>query len=239
MNEKKVLLIDDDEDYRLVISRIFESAGAQVILAGDGMDGISKVLSHRPDLIILDVLMPEKDGFQVCQVIRQMTNTPLVMLSSLEQDQLMLRGLESGADDFLTKPVSPEILLARVRAVMRRSEQSNGYQTAFDYDDGRLKIDFEKHRVLINGEQIRLTPVEFRLLAYMVDNPGMALSFERILFNVWGSEYRGNDEYVHVYISHLRSKIEEDAKNPRYILSVHGVGYIFEKQEFEISSDGL
>jgi two-component system alkaline phosphatase synthesis response regulator PhoP len=231
MIDKKILLVDDDTDFLEFASRFFEESGAQVITARDGMEGISKVLSDQPDLVILDIMMPGKDGFQVCQIIRQISNSPLIMLSSLDQDQLMVQGLEAGADDFLTKPISPEILLARVMAVMRRGEQSNGYKPEFNYNDGCLKIDYEKHRVLINDEQVKLTPVEFRLLVYLTRNAGKVLSFEQILANVWGSEYQGNDDYVHVYVSHLRSKIEEETKSPRYILSVHGVGYIFEKQD--------
>jgi two-component system response regulator RegX3 len=120
--------------------------------------------------------------------------------------------------------------LARAKAVIRRGEQTNGYQDAFNYDDGRLQIDIEKHRVTVTDKQVKLTPVEFRLLAYLASNAGRVLSFEQILDNVWGSEYKGNDDYVHVYVSHLRSKIEQDPKKPSYIVSIHGVGYIFEKQ---------
>jgi len=227
---KKILLIDDDTDFLTLTSQIFKNAGAQVITSLEGNEGISKALTHQPDLIVLDIMMPGKDGFQICQTIRQFSNTPLIMLSALDRDQLMLQGLEAGADDFLTKPFNPDILLARANAVLRRSEQNNGQREKINYDDGRLKVDIEKHRVTLKDNLIKLTPVEFRLLAYLVSNPGKVLSFEQILDNVWGSDYQGNDDYVHVYISHLRNKIEKDTKSPRYILTVHGVGYIFEKQ---------
>ena len=234
---KKVLLIDDDVNFLKLTSRIFEEAGAQAISARDGLEGMGKLFTRLPDLIILDAMMPGIDGFQVCQRIRQYSNTPLIMLSVLDHDELMLKGLEAGADDFLSKPINPEILLARAKAVMRRGRQSKAYQEVFNYTDGRLEIDTEKHRVLVGGKQVKLTPVEFRLLAYLVGNAGRVLSFEQILVGVWGREYKGNDDYVHVYVSHLRSKIERDPKNPRYILSIHGVGYIFEKQDFaEVSS---
>ncbi len=229
---KKVLLIDDDPDFLKLISLIFKESGAQAFTARDGLEGMGKLFTQRPDLIILDVMMPGIDGFQICERIRQYSNTPLIMLTALDHDEHMLKGLEAGADDFLSKPVNREILLARAKAVLRRSEQNNGYQDIYNYDDGRLQIDLEKHRVLVRGKQIKLTPVEFRLLAYLATNAGRVLPFEQILDNVWGSEYKGNDDYVHVYISHLRSKIEPDPKNPRYILSIHGVGYIFEKQNF-------
>jgi len=229
---KKILLIDDDVDFLKLTSLIFKESGALAITARDGLEGMGKLFTQRPDLIILDVMMPGSDGFQICQRIRQYSNTPLIMLTALDHDEHMLKGLEAGADDFLSKPINREVLLARAKAVIRRSQQNNDYQEVFNYSDGRLEIDIEKHRVLIGGKQIKLTPVEFRLLAYLVSSAGRVLSFEQILDNVWGREYKGNDDYVHVYISHLRGKIEQDPKNPRYILSIHGVGYIFEKQDF-------
>jgi DNA-binding response OmpR family regulator len=191
---------------------------------------MGKLFSHQPDLIILDSMLPGIDGFETCQKIRQFSSTPLIMMSALNQDEQMLRGLEAGADDFLTKPINPELLLARARTVMRRSRQNNVSQDIFAYNDGRLMIDIEKHRVRVGGKQVRLTPVEFRLLAYLASSGGKVLPFKQILFSVWGSKYEGNDEYVHVYISHLRNKIEQDPKKPRYILSIYGVGYVFENQ---------
>jgi DNA-binding response OmpR family regulator len=229
---KKILLIDDDVDFLKLISLIFKESGAEAITARDGLEGMGKLFTQRPDLIVLDVMMPGIDGFQICQKIRQFSNTPLIMLSALDQDALMLKGLEAGADDFLSKPVNPEILLARAKAVIRRGRPYKSLQEVHNYRDGHLEVDIERHRVLIGGEQVKLTSVEFRLLAYLVGKAGRVLSFEQILFSVWGSEYKGNDDYVHVYVSHLRSKIEPDPKNPRYILSIHGVGYIFEKQAF-------
>jgi DNA-binding response OmpR family regulator len=227
---KKILLIDDDADFLRLTSLIFKATGAQVITSPNGLEGMGKLFTHRPDLIILDAMLPGVDGFQICKRIRQFSNTPLIMMSALDQDQLMLQGLEAGADDFLSKPINPEILLARAKAVMRRGEQNNANQEGRNYDDGRLEIDVEKHRVQIRGKDIKLTPVQFRLLAFLAGNEGRVLSYEQILHSVWGSEYMGKYGYVHVYISHLRSKIEQDPKSPLYIRSVHGVGYIFEKQ---------
>ena len=169
----------------------------------------------------------------------------------------MLQGLAAGADDFLTKPFNSEILLARARAVLRRAQRSaengsgNGYNgqngnnghkgtygkngslgaSTFSYDDGYLSIDIERHEVLVYGRRVKLTPIEFRLLVYLARNAGKLLTFEKILINVWGNEYLGNMDHVHVYVSHLRRKIEADARQPRYIISIHGMGYLFEKQE--------
>ena len=240
MIDRKVLIIDDDADLLQLASLIFKKAGAQVITASDGLDGISKFFTFHPDLIILDVMMPGNNGFDVCQRIRQVSDDPLIMLTSLNREEDMLRGLAAGADDFLSKPFNPEILLARAQTVLRRSQRPNGHSgssgnngssSSFSYNDGYLSIDIEKHEVLIHGKRIKLTPVEFRLLAYLARNAGKLLTFEKILVNVWGNEYLGSMEHVHVYISHLRRKIEEDVRHPRYIITIHGMGYIFEKQE--------
>jgi DNA-binding response OmpR family regulator len=233
---KTILLIDDDIDFLKLISLIFKETGAQVIVTSSGLEGMGKLFTHRPDLIILDAMMPDVDGFQICEKIRQFSNTPLIMLSALDQDQLMLQGLDAGADDFLSKPINPDILLARAKAVMRRGEQNNNVQDELSYDDGCLEIDVEKHRVQVEGKDIKLTPVEFRLLSFLASNEGRVLSYEQILLSVWGGEYKGKYGYVHVYVSHLRNKIEKESNTPPYIRSIHGVGYIFEKQNQAVIS---
>jgi len=141
----------------------------------------------------------------------------------------MLRGLEAGADDFLTKPFNAEVLMARAKTVLRRSAKGNTPSPNFEFNNGHLSIDIESRHVLVNETRVKLTPIEFRLLVYLARNAGKVLTFNHILSNVWGDEYRGSIDYVHVYVSHLRNKIEENAKAPRYILTVHGVGYIFER----------
>jgi two-component system KDP operon response regulator KdpE len=174
-------------------------------------------------------MMPGMNGFEVCERIRQVSDTPLIMLTALNHEQEMLRGLEAGADDFLSKPFNADILLARAKTVLRRSEHLKAPSDQFNYDNGHLSIDVARRDVLINNKRIKLTPVEFRLLTYLARNAGKVLTFEQILTNVWGNEYRGSMDYVHVYISHLRRKLGEDTKTPRYILTLHGIGYIFEK----------
>jgi DNA-binding response OmpR family regulator len=249
--DQTVLIIDDDADLLQLAGMIFKKAGAQVITANDGLDGISKFFTHHPDLVILDVMMPGSSGFDICQRIRQVSDAPLIMLTALNKEHEMLQGLAAGADDFLSKPFNPEILLARARTVLRRMQRSNGSNGhngsngyngsngngsngnsgSFSYNDGYLSIDIERHEVLIHGKRIKLTPIEFRLLVYLARNGGKLLTFDKILANVWGNQYQGSIDYVHVYISHLRRKIEEDANGSRYILTVHGEGYVFEKQE--------
>lgn len=229
MLASKVLLIDDDVDLLQLASVIFKKEGAQIITARDGLEGVSKLFTHHPDLIILDVMMPGMNGFEVCERIRQVSDTPLIMLTALNHEQEMLRGLEAGADDFLSKPFNAEILVARAKTVLRRSEHMKSQTNPFNYNNGHLSIDVERRDVLIKGKRIKLTPVEFRLLTYLARNAGKVLTFQQILTNVWGNEYSGSMDYVHVYVSHLRRKLGENTKNPRYILTLHGVGYIFEK----------
>lgn len=231
MNGKTVLIIDDDADLLNLASHVFQSAGAQAITASREMEGMSKLFTHHPDLVILDVMLPPENGYEICRRIRQVSDVPLIFLTSLNQEQDMLQGLEAGADDFLSKPFNADILLARARAVLRRSGHQNGKPATFKYNDGNLSIDIENHHVLIKGKLIKLTRVEFRLLVYLARNAGKVLTSNQILSAVWGDEYRGSIEYVHIYISHLRRKLEDNSKSPRYFMTVHGVGYIFESQE--------
>jgi DNA-binding response OmpR family regulator len=226
-----VLLIDDDNDLLQLSSHIFKGAGAEVITARDGSEGIGKLLLHRPSLILLDLLMPGINGFEVCQKIRQISDIPLIILTALDHEQNLIQALESGADDFLPKPFSTQILLARVNALLRRSRDQRGNSFVFGYHDGYLRIDRERHQILINGKQIRCDPTEFRLLVYLEKNAGKVLTYEQLLTSVWGQGYRGNIDIVHVYISTLRRKIEKNPRNPSYIQSIHGVGYVFERQD--------
>lgn len=173
--------------------------------------------------------MPGVDGFEVCQRIRQVSEIPIIILTAMNQEQYLLQGLKLGADDYLTKPFSAQVLLARARAVLRRAKCWSSELADLKYNDGYLSIDMERLQVSIRGKAISMTPVEFRLLDYLVRNAGKTLTFKQILTNVWGSEYQGSMDYVHVYISHLRNKLEEKIKSRHYIYTVHGVGYRFEK----------
>jgi two-component system alkaline phosphatase synthesis response regulator PhoP len=228
---KKVLLIDDDHDLLELSKHILKGAGAQVITAREGSEGIGKLFIHQPDLILLDIVMPEMNGLEVCQKIRMISNAPLMILTALDQEQNMLQAFELGADDFLPKPFSAQVLLARANALLRRSRSESKTPPVFKYNDGHLAIATERHQVLINGRSVKCGPTEFRLLVYLERNAGKVLTYAQLLANVWGEEYRGNVDIVHVYISMLRSKIEKIPKHPSYIQSIHGVGYIFERQQ--------
>jgi DNA-binding response OmpR family regulator len=226
---KKVLIIDDDAQLLQMVGLIFKRAGAQIITATNGPDGIGQFFIYQPNLVILDVRMPGMDGFEVCRRIRQVSDSAIMMLTALNQEMDMLQGLDAGADDFLSKPFNPEILLARARTVLRRGQASHARNASFQYSDGHLEIDIEGRRMRVDGKMVKLTAVEFRLLVYLARNAGKVLTFEQILANVWGTEFRGSIEHVHVFVSHLRKKLKEDTKNPRYILTLHGIGYIFER----------
>jgi DNA-binding response OmpR family regulator len=228
---KTVLIIDDDTDFLSLASQIFQKDGAQVETAVFEMDGVRKLITHHPDLIILDVMFPDANGFDICRRIRQISDVPIIILTALNKEHEILQGLDAGADDFLSKPFKVDMLLARSRAVLRRSEYQNEKNSTFKYNDGYLNIDAENHSALIKGVRIKLTRVEFRLLVYLVRNAGKVLTSNQILSAVWGDQYRGNMEYVHIYISRLRRKLEENTKSPRYFLTVHGVGYVFESQK--------
>lgn len=231
MEDKKILVIDDDLNLGQAIKLTFARVGAEVFTAVDGRDGLRQFYEHRPDLVILDVRMPDIDGWETCRQIRLLSNVPIIMLTTMDKDEDVLRGFDFGADDFVTKPFSREVLLARARAVLRRVELLNEASDQSAYNDGHLNIDLRKRRVMVNGEQAQLTATEFRLLSYLLQNAGQILTYQNILDKVWGWEYQDSIDYVHVYISHLRKKLEPDPRNPQYVLTERGIGYRFERQD--------
>jgi len=226
---KKVLVIDDDRDLQRINAKFFQNAGAHVDIASNGAEGIRKFFLDKPELVILDVMMPELDGYEVCTRIRQVSSVPVIMLTALNSPEEIIRGLDCGADDFVSKPFNPDVLVARARALLRRLEMSQDTSPRMFYSDGHLTIDLEKRLVSVRGEPVKLTRTEYNLLAYLLQNAGWIRTFEQILENVWGPEYQGSMDYVHVYISNLRKKIEMDPKTPIYLESAHGVGYRFNK----------
>lgn len=229
MQGKKILVIDDDVNLCQLMGFILSSEGAEVITAHNGREGLHNFYEHRPDLVILDVRMPEIDGWETCRQIRLLANVPIIMLTTLNKNEDIVQGLNSGADDFISKPFSRDVLMARVRAALRRADLPVPSTSNTSYGDDYLIIDIDKHKVLVRGEPVDLTATEFRLLAYLLQNAGKALTYRTILENVWGWEYQNNIDYVHVYLSNLRRKIEEDPRNPRYLRNIRGVGYCFEK----------
>lgn len=228
MENKTILIIDDDINLSQVLKLTFKRVGATVHSALDGREGLQKFFATRPDLVLLDIRMPVVNGWEVCKQIRLMSDTPVIMLTTLNQNDEIVRGLDIGADDFVTKPFSREVLMARARAALRREIPKLADKEVV-YQDDYLQINLASRQVFADGELIKLSGREFNLLAYLVENAGRVLSHEQILKKVWGWEYLDSPDYVHVYLSHLRKKIEVDSKNPTYLQTEHGIGYRFSK----------
>ncbi|MBL7163495.1 MAG: response regulator transcription factor [Anaerolineales bacterium] len=222
-----ILIVDDEKRMVRFIRLNLEHDGFQVIQAFNGKDAIEQVRSSLPSLVLLDVMLPDIDGFQVLQKIREFSSVPVIMLTAKGEEDDRVRGLEWGADDYVTKPFSPRELVSRVRAVLRRIESSEGSAPSEIKVDERLKLDFTRREVWVDGEMIQLRPTEYRLLYHLVQNAGWVLTHEQILIKVWGYEYRDEPHYVRLYVNYLRKKIEQDPAKPKYILTERGVGYRF------------
>lgn len=223
-----ILVVDDEERMARFIRLNLEHDGFQVIEAYRGMKAIQALRDEMPDLIVLDVMMPDIDGFEVLKLIREISTVPVIMLTAKGEEDDRVRGLELGADDYITKPFSPRELVSRVRAVLRRTEASGAVtkDEVIEVDD-RLKLDFGRREVRINDELVKLRPTEYRLLYHLVQNAGWVVTYDQLLSKVWGYEYRDEPHYVRLYINYLRQKLEEDPSNPKYILTERGVGYRF------------
>ncbi|MCB0212854.1 MAG: response regulator transcription factor [Anaerolineae bacterium] len=230
MQGRKILVIDDDPSTTQLLKSAFAKAGGAVITANNGQEGLQQFYTHRPDLIILDVKMPDMDGWETCRIIRKLSNVPIIMLTIRDNDEEIIRGLDSGADDYITKPFNAKVVLARARAVLRRPGQNNLDQTGTRYSDGYLMIDLEKTLVLVKGEPVKLTAQEYKLLAYFLQNPNKMLTTQQILKNAWGWEYEDQPGHVRIYVWHLRRKLEEDPRKPKYFLTEYGLGYRFQTQ---------
>lgn len=226
----KVLIVDDEIAIRDALGRKLQREGFQVALAGGGLEGLRAFHAERPDLVILDIVMPEMDGLTVCQRIREIAETPVMMLSAqaiTEND--IIEGLKAGADEYLVKPVRFNEFVARVQALLRRA-QMTATEAETGYNDGYLCIDLQRRHVFVNNQKVHLTPTEFKLLMVLHESAGRVVPQRELLEQVWGPEYADDVYYPRVYISQLRRKIEPDPANPIYILTEHRVGYRFEKQ---------
>jgi len=230
MQGKKILVIDDDSRLRKLMEYSLSNAGAEVITAVDGQEGLREFYNHQPILVVLDIMMPTMDGWETCRSIRQLSDAPIIMVTAKGNEDDIIRGLDIGADDYIIKPFSPKEFVARARAAIRRYEKQAPTINPSSYSDNYLSINIEEHRVFVDGEPAKLTATEFRLLAYLLENAGRVMSFEQILEKVWGWEYTDDVNYIRVYIWHLRKKIEKDPKNPEYVTNVQGIGYRFEKK---------
>lgn len=229
MADEKVLIVDDEEHILELLKFNLSNAGYRVSTANNGVDAVSLAKEVKPDLILLDLMLPGLDGFDVCKEVKRNKETSkaaIIMLTAKGEELDKILGLELGADDYMTKPFSIRELLARAKAVLRRRGAVEEVEGEV-YESGRLKVDFERHEVLIEGKKVDMTLKEFELLEILIKNKGKILQRETLLDKVWGYEYIGETRTVDVHIRYLRKKIEEDDKNPKFIETIRGVGYRF------------
>jgi len=224
----KLLLIDDSQDMQKLVSMYLERDGYEVIQATNGKEGLRQLTKHQPDLILLDVMMPEIDGWETCRRIREVSSVPIIMLTAKSQEKDIVRGLEMGADDYVTKPFEPSELKARVRSLLRRTQEMVTQEQAPQVlEDGWLYIDLSRRVIKADNKPIELTPTEFRLLAALVRKLDCVIPHRQLLRQVWGPEYSDEVHYLKLYIRYLRQKLEKDPANPQYLLTEWGVGYRF------------
>ena len=223
----RILVVDDEQRMARFIRLNLEHDGFRVTEAYTGTQAMDRLRTAMPDLILLDVMLPDFDGFEVLRMTRTLSTVPVIMVTAKGEEEERIRGLELGADDYVTKPFSPRELVSRVRAVLRRTEMGSESVHGLIEVDSRLKLDFDRHEVWLDGRLVNLRPTEYRLLYYLVQNAGWVVSHDQILTNVWGYEYRDQPHYVRLYINYLRQKLEIDPANPQYILTERGLGYRF------------
>ncbi len=224
----RVLVADDDPLIQRLVRTHLDRAGFRVLSAGDGEEALDVAATEQPDLIVLDLMLPKLDGFEVCRRLREFSLVPVVMLTARGEQVDKMKGFEAGADDYLTKPFAPPELLARVRAVLRRTQQGGPTSAPSIVRCGSLAIDFVRRRVMAGEEVVKLTPTEFQLLQQLALNAGKVLSHTELLTKVWGPEYRDDRDYLWAYIRHLRRKLEPDAEHPTHILSEPGYGHVLD-----------
>lgn len=226
MQSLRILVVDDEPQTIRYVGANLRARGYEVLTATDGLEALKLASENVLSLILLDLMMPGPDGFEVCSRIREESDVPIIVLSARGREQDKVRALDLGADDYLTKPFSIEELLARVRAALRRASSSRG-GTLPSITVGELTIDFAARRVTRGGQEVRLTPTEYNLLTHLARNAGKVLTHRAILQTVWGQEYGEESDYLWAYIRRLRRKLGEDSEHPRYILTEPGVGYLF------------
>lgn len=225
----KILIVEDDPNLLETLKYNLQRENYEVVTATDGEQGLEIALDSSPDLVILDIMLPKINGFEICRILRRKSTVPILMLTARTDETDKVVGLELGADDYVTKPFSLKELLARVRAMLRRAQATEVPIFAEKpLKIGDLEIDIERHRISLRGSSLELTPKEFDLLAFLARNRGLVFSREKLLEKVWGYEYAGDSRTVDVHIRWLRQKIEADPSNPRHLITVRGAGYKLE-----------
>ena len=225
---RTILVVDDEPILRETLAEALDADGFRVVTAADGREALSRFREHQPDLVVLDLMLPELSGIEVCRIIRAESGVPIVMLTAKTSELDKVVGLELGADDYVTKPFSLRELTARIRALLRRTEQLAEAPMPL-VELGALTVDLAGHRLLSDGERVPLKPKVFELLAYLLRHPGQVLTREQLLEHVWGYDYAGETRTVDVHIHWLRAAIEPDPADPAYLHTVRGVGYVFRR----------
>ncbi len=228
MSNTRILVVDDESKVVYLIREVLNASGFEVLVAFTGEQAIQKVALEKPDLMILDILLSGPiDGYEVAKRVREFADLPIIMLTAKVRESDMLRGFETGADDYITKPFSSKELLARVNALLKRSQRTSQLPIKEEIACGDVLIDLARHKVTVSGREVQLTPIEYNLLHELAIHPNRVLEHEYLLTAIWGDEYRDDTEYLRVYIHNLRLKIEKDPANPKIILRCPGVGYTF------------
>lgn len=222
-----ILAVDDEEKILRFVRINLELEGFRVISANSGLEALQRIRTASPDLVLLDVMMPEMDGFETLRLLREFSDVPVIMLTVRSDEEDIVRGLELGADDYITKPFGVRELTSRIRAVLRRSRTFLPPESAILKIDDYLSVDYNLQEAIVGGKRVKLRPTEFRLLEVLIENAGWVVPHEALLAKVWGPEYRDEVNYLRLYVTYLRQKIEPDPANPRYILTERGIGYRF------------
>ena len=224
---RRVLVVDDEPRMVRFIRLNLEQDGFEVVEACSGMEALDRLRNAMPDLVLLDVMLPDIDGFETLRMIREFSQVPILMVTAKGEEDDRVLGLELGADDYITKPFSPRELSSRIRAVLRRNEMPRTAPHAPIRVDERLTIDFDRREVRVEDRPVILRPTEYRLLYHLVQNAGRVITHDQLLAKVWGYEYREETHYLRLYVNYLRQKLEKDPSDPKYILTERGVGYRF------------
>ena len=233
---KMILIIEDEESIQNIIRAFLEDAGYTVVLAADGLEGIEQFRANKPDLVLLDLMLPKIDGFAVCEILRKESHVPIIMLTALDDDDSQMKGFDALADDYITKPFGTSELLARIRTSLRHSNRmaSNSPLYIRPYKCQGLILDFEKRMLTLDGEEIHLTPVEYKIVAYLARNSGKVMTYASVMANVWGPFTDNNNRILRVNMANIRRKIERNPSQPQFLFTEVGVGYRMCEDENEV-----
>ena len=236
MRKTRVLIVDDEPAIRKFVRANLEAREFETLLAADGAEAIEAIEKDMPDLVILDIVMPRMDGFEVCRRVREWSQIPIIVLSARDGEMDKVKCLEMGADDYITKPFGVDELMARIKAVIRRVQVAKHAAGAPAYSFDNLIVDFNKHLVTLAGEIVNLTATEYRMLSYLALNAGRIITADQLLDHVWGEEYSGSDHLLQVNIGRLRQKLGDSAREPRFIQTKAGIGYMMTRGEVMASA---